>query len=155
MWLRWLLANRCRADAQVTRLLSQPWENQPPVQADIFCLTITLNNSLFYRDTASSKGSLPCGTVPLYCHCSSPHCCSWMSFVVIAHDSIFNSEHVKSEVSDESWYLHRTLLHSWARAHRHTHVHTHKNAVRQDNKAGKFKFSMYALTAPHFLFAQL
>lgn len=155
MWLRWSVANRCRADAPVTRLLSQPRENQASVQADIFCLTITLNNSLFYRDAASNKGSLPCWTVPLYCHCPPPHCCWWMSFVVISHDSTLDGGNAKSEVSDEARYLHKTPSHSWAYAYARACARaTHKNAARQDNKAGKLELSMYALTAPHFLFAQ-
>lgn len=84
-----------------------------------------------------------CGTVLLYCHCSLQHCWSWMSFVVISHDGIFNGKHVCAKVSD-NWYLYKTLL----RANQHTYIH--KNAAGQDNKAGGLEFPMYVLTALHF-----
>lgn len=144
MRLRWSAANRCRADARVTRLLSQPGRNSPQFKQTSFVSQQhwTTHYSTQMQPRPWNKASLPCGTVPLYCHCSLLHCCSWMSLVVISHDGIFNHGHVSTKVSDDNWYLHKTLLRS--------HTHMHKNAAGQDNKAGGLEFPMYVLTALHF-----
>ena len=149
MQLRWSAANRCRADARVTRLLSQPGRNSPQFKQTSFVSQQhwTTHYSTLMQPRLWNKASLPCGTVPLYCHCSLLHCCSWMNFVVISHEGIFNCGHVSTKVSDDNWYLHKTPLRSnW-------HIHLHKNAAGQDNKAGGLEFPMYVLIALHFLFA--
>lgn len=147
MRLRWSAANRCRADARVTRLLSQPGRNSPQFKQTSFVSQQhwTTHYSTQMQPRPWNKASLPCGTVPLYCHCSLLHCCSWMSLVVISHDGISNSGRMSKRVSDDNWYLHETLF-----AFQLPRAHMHKNAAGQDNKAGGLEFPMYVLTALHF-----
>lgn len=119
MRLRWSAANRCRADAEVTGLLSKPERNSPQSKQTSFVSQQhwTTHYSTQMQPRPWNKASLPCGTVPLYCHCPLLHCCSWMSLVVISHDGIFNCGHVSTKVSDDNWYLHKTPLRSKLRTH--------------------------------------
>lgn len=138
----------------VTRLLYWPGRNGTQFQADIFCLTRTLNSSPppppLMQPQLWNKASLPCRTVPLYCHCPLLHCwvmneprclISWWAKILL-----WTREH------NREWWavipFRKTPLlfieHTRGRAH------THKNAAGQDNKAGGLKFPMYVLTAARF-----
>lgn len=68
MRLRWSAANRCRADARVTRLLSQPGRNSPQLKQTSFVSQQhwTTHYSTQMQPRPWNKASLPCGTVCLF-----------------------------------------------------------------------------------------
>lgn len=138
----------------VTRLLYWTGRKGPQFQAVIFCLARTLNGSPppLMRPQLWNKASLPCCTVPLYCHCPLLHCWSWMRLVVLSRDGQnFYCGHVSTTGSDEQWYpSEKHLCFFIEHTRRRARAHTHKNAAGQDNKAGGLKFPMYVLTAAHF-----
>jgi len=115
MRLRWSAANRCRADARVTRLLSQPGRNSPQFQWTSFVSQQhwTTHYSTQMQPQLWNNASLRCRTVTLYCHCSLLQCCSWtMAF--------FSTGHASTNVSDDKWHLQKNTI-SFQQA-RHTHA---------------------------------
>lgn len=99
---------------RVTRLLYQPGRNSAQFKQTSFVSQQhwTAHSSTQMQPQLWNKASLPCRTVPLYCHCPLLHCCPWMSLVVICHDGHFNWGHVSAEASKDNWYLHKTPLSS-------------------------------------------
>lgn len=123
MQLRWSVANRCRADATVTRPLSQPGRNSPQLEQTSFVSQQHWTTSLFYTDAQhgpENKASLPCGTVPLYCHCSSLHCCAgeWalLSRLMVAFST--------ADTWTQKWVtITDTFIKQASRSYQHTHTH--------------------------------
>lgn len=139
---------RCRADAilESQDFFTSLGETDPSSSRHLLSHNDTgkTHYSTQKRPQLWNKDSLPCGTVPLYCHCPLLHCCSWMSLFVISHDSNFICGHVSTRVSDDNLYPHKTPLRS---------QQAHTQARMQQDRTTKLEawnFPMYFLTAQHF-----
>lgn len=156
MQLRWSAANRCRADARVTRLLSQPGRNSPQFKQTSFVSQQhwTTHSSTQMQPRLWNKASLPCGTVPLYCHCSSLHCCPWMSLVVISHDGIFST----GDTWSQKWVMitDTSIKHPGVSANTDTHAQECSRTGQQKLEGWNSRcMSSLRCISQHFLFAQL
>lgn len=154
MQLRWSAANRCRADARVTRLLSQPGRNSPQFKQTSFVSQQHWTTHYFTQMQPQlwNKASIPCGTVPLYCHCALLHCCSWMSFVVVSHAGILNCGQVNPK-----WLMitHTFIKHPCVPTS--THICTRMQQDRTTMLEGWNSQCVSSLgcISQHFLFTQL
>lgn len=135
--VRWSVANRCRAEAGVTRLLSQPERNSPQSKQTSFVSQQhwTTHYSTLMQPQPWNKASL----LPL-CFFNMV-ATQWA--LLSCHDAIFDHRHEERHVDNRWFHEPRTGLPTGAHK-------TLKNAAGRDKKAGGLEFPMYALTTLRF-----